>query len=279
MNKAVTRQCLICKKDILVRPWQIKDNKGKYCSKKCFYIGRGTFKVCPVCNHEFRIKKKVQRYCSNICRIRHQSNQIARNCPTCNKTYYATPYIIRNAKKYCSKKCAYIGIRKEINRICPVCNITFKTKPYQKRIYCSTQCRQLDYRGEKHPFWKGGRHSDRHGYIQVQILPSDEYFAMSDKCGYVLEHRLIMAQHQGRPLTKSEIVHHKDGNPKNNHISNLELRTKTTHIHGRDPYQDRITELYHLIKKQENYNKYLETEITRLKIALVVLFNQIKYYV
>lgn len=42
--------------------------------------------------------------------------------------------------------------------------------------------------------------------------------------GYVAEHRLIMARHLDRPLTKKETVHHKDGN-QNNNIANLQLRT------------------------------------------------------
>lgn len=41
--------------------------------------------------------------------------------------------------------------------------------------------------------------------------------------GYVLEHRYIIELQLGRYLTKTEVVHHKDKNPKNNDLSNLEL--------------------------------------------------------
>lgn len=47
--------------------------------------------------------------------------------------------------------------------------------------------------------------------------------------GYVLEHRVIMENHLGRLLNANEVVHHIDGNKKNNNILNLELMTREQH--------------------------------------------------
>jgi hypothetical protein len=42
--------------------------------------------------------------------------------------------------------------------------------------------------------------------------------------GWMLEHRYVMQQAIGRPLTRSETVHHKNGNRRDNRLENLELR-------------------------------------------------------
>jgi hypothetical protein len=49
------------------------------------------------------------------------------------------------------------------------------------------------------------------------------------KDGYVLYHRIVMENHLGRLLSSNEVVHHKDGNKKNNVIDNLEVLSMSEH--------------------------------------------------
>lgn len=49
------------------------------------------------------------------------------------------------------------------------------------------------------------------------------------KNDYVLYHRIIMENHLGRLLNSNEVVHHIDGNKKNNVIDNLSVMTAKEH--------------------------------------------------
>lgn len=84
-----------------------------------------------------------------------------------------------------------------------------------KRLGLKTQ-RTGPRSGEKHTGWKGGRvQFGRYWYRYAAGHP------MATKRGYVAEHRLLMAELLGRPLLPAEVVHHVDGNPENNDLSNL----------------------------------------------------------
>jgi transcriptional regulator with XRE-family HTH domain len=78
-------------------------------------------------------------------------------------------------------------------------------------------------RGELHHAWQGGKHI-RNGYVFVSIKKYDAYSSMAISNGYVMEHRLVMAQHLKRPLASNETVHHINGNTQDNRIENLQLR-------------------------------------------------------
>lgn len=90
----------------------------------------------------------------------------------------------------------------------------------------SNNCRQAVSRakkgktGELSPVWKGGKYTDKFGYIHIWD---------SKKQRYEREHRKIMAEHLGRELLKGEDVHHINGCKSDNRIDNLLLISKPQH--------------------------------------------------
>jgi len=79
--------------------------------------------------------------------------------------------------------------------------------------------------GEKANGWRGGRR-DHGGYIQI-YNPDHPYAGTR---GYVSEHRLVMEKKLDRYLTKDEVVHHLDGDKKNNNINNLVVMSQPEHL-------------------------------------------------
>lgn len=71
--------------------------------------------------------------------------------------------------------------------------------------------------GENNPAWRGGRVTDKHGYILIHQPDHPN----CDRHGYVREHRLVMERELGRLLLPTEVVDHKDGQRANNDPSNL----------------------------------------------------------
>lgn len=72
---------------------------------------------------------------------------------------------------------------------------------------------------------RGKKVETKEGYILVYC---PEY-PKAKNGKYVYEHRLVMANHLGRPLKENEHVHHKNGNKQDNRIENLELLTNSEH--------------------------------------------------
>ena len=103
------------------------------------------------------------------------------------------------------------------------------------------------------------------GYILIKLQPEDFFLPMTNRDGYVLEHRLVMAKYLGRCLQSWEIVHHKGtkypkGGKENrgdNRIENLQLVIDDRH--------KQISILETKIVRFQKKNEELEAELGRLK--------------
>jgi|GEM_PF-1576287 len=125
---------------------------------------------------------------------------------------------------------------------CESCGKDFPV--YKLRVkHCSRECagHSLSQRqiGAANARWKGGEIVTKKldGYIK-QLEPGHP---AADASGYVLQHRLVMEQVIGRPLKKSERVHHKNGKRDDNRPENLELWTGTG-TSKKDPHGIRMVD-------------------------------------
>ena len=88
----------------------------------------------------------------------------------------------------------------------------------------------------------GSLYDDGSGYVRQKIGPRGK--------DWKLQHRLVMEQHLGRELYRDELIHHKNGNRKDNRLENLELCVK------RQPPGQRAVDLvdwaWEIIRRYDN---------------------------
>lgn len=119
----------------------------------------------------------------------------------------------------------YIGLRKSSYEIADMYGVT--RSPVSRRIKKLGISRPPGWHlvGENNPIWKGGRTSTTDGYIYLLRRGHP----MAGKNGYVLEHRLVMAEKLGRMLGGDEYVHHINGVKDDNRPENLTVVSGSDH--------------------------------------------------
>jgi hypothetical protein len=82
----------------------------------------------------------------------------------------------------------------------------------------------------------------------------------ADKRGLIMEHRLVMSNMIGRPMTKDENVHHKNGIKTDNRPENLELWNKG------QPSGQKVIDVFEraqkILQKYENYEENYRKEFS-----------------
>lgn len=110
--------------------------------------------------------------------------------------------------------------------------------------------------------------TDKRGYRWVYVLENGKKRARR-------EQRVIMEQHLGRKLEPWEIVHHKDGNPTNNTLENLELtefgkHTVAHHTGGRKSEDARRSmEAFALMREELKHERNIKSELLEACKALL----------
>lgn len=180
-------------------------------------------KTCVICGKPFMTYNKNQRACSTSCgrklswEKRNHAETIEYTCEVCGKKFSVPKSDHRTGTgtiRYCSKKCDGIGKRTGKTIPCPICGKPFYTT---RAKTCSREC------GWKHAsMHKVKRIYDENGYDVMHI---NGY----NKKGNAKIHRLVMEQQLGRRLTDDEVVHHINGNKKDNRPENLQVMTKSEH--------------------------------------------------
>ncbi len=125
-------------------------------------------------------------------------------------------------------------------RVCPDCDkvrwVLRKQHAAKRCMRCAAIGRNLT--GERNPRWKGGVRQGKDGYRYLSVSPDHAFIGMANRVLIhgryhysIAEHRLVMAQHLGRPLNPWELVHHLNGIKDDNRTENLELlKSKKEHL-------------------------------------------------
>lgn len=182
-------------------------------------------RICTYCQKPYQTYPAFRlKYCSSACTGADRKRGVFVPCAQCGKDFYKRPS--QPAATFCSKSCKTTASNLTAANPSYSRDISGERNPMYGKGMNGADNPMYGRRKELAPQWKGGRKVRKDGYVLVVApddhpYPADQHKASGLK--YVLEHRLIMERHLGRYLQPGEVVHHRDINPNNNDLSNLQL--------------------------------------------------------
>lgn len=118
--------------------------------------------------------------------------------------------------------------------------------------------------GEVAGNWRGGRRILPSGYVYIHTPEHPN----ASQAGYVAEHRLVMEKKLGRYLESSEVVHHLDGNKRNNDLDNLAVLVRGQHVSEHFEASHEVLESRRHLGELEEENALLKRRIEELETRL-----------
>lgn len=204
----VEKVCAQCNHEF----WSKGSSNRKYCSQECSVLGNGALVhniICGICQTEFEVRGKKKKYCSDKCVAASRNlsrtsklrvERVMKPCEACGAEVWRRPKDHRQ-HTFCNRKCSNL------------------------RMPMVMAQRGTGELAEQYKIVMGVKVSWRptaDGYISLYVPDPDQ----NKRGRRILEHRYIMERILGRPLKKTENVHHLDATRNNNDPKNLELWVK-----------------------------------------------------